>query len=156
MHWYEPSRARGWIDSKDGGPAFEPIGNANPLVSPNEMSGALPDVLNQFKTLCMSDNSIETNEIGMMTTSKFLLKEMMLTLTYQHPGILGTGSPLPHFGNSIWFDGDGNQPTNPYKAKPLHITDIDYSPPHVVSLQDLTTLGIYLVDHRWIPIHLPE
>ncbi len=103
IHWYEPAKARGWNETTEGGTPWSK-GISNDSTSKGVLESSLAFFKARFTPKVIS------NEVGQITTSSNITKEMCDKITSATNGV---------FYYACWMDADGN---SAYDKKALHNT----------------------------------
>lgn len=104
FHWYEPAKARDWKTEKNAGTPWEKGVNKN-HTSLNVLETSM-----EFMMTYNAPKKIITNEIGILTNSSCLLKELTAKIAARPYGSLDV---------ACLFDGDGKEA---FDAKGFHNT----------------------------------
>ncbi len=102
FHWYEPTKAAGWKDDKNNGTAWDKG------VNKNHTSINVLETTMEFMINYNAPKKIITNEIGVVTHSDCLVRELMTKVAAKPYGALDL---------ACLYDGDG---FNIYDAKAFH------------------------------------
>lgn len=106
IHWYEPAKARGWDDVPEGGTPWSK-GISPDSTSKNVLETSISYLTDRFTPKIIS------NEVGQITTSANVTKEMCETILKHLSG---------SFYYATWMDADGS---SAYEKKALHNTFIN-------------------------------
>lgn len=106
IHWYEPVKIRYWDDSKNNGTPWK-YGVDRKTISQSSLITTI-----EYLTKIGSPKKVLSNEIGQLTTTDCLTKDIMNLIDTR---------PYQAFSIALWYDGDGGEI---YGAKALHNTFI--------------------------------